>query len=196
MVLDNTFDLTQNGITVINSGGNGGVIKNLAAGSAGGNTFNRNNISVVTFLPNQYLQIRCNTTNNPNTLPLEYLRNWDNPLTFLSPLGNQGLPANSTQITNPAGNRFNKFNNTTNKEIKNSYLSYTYYSHKFTVATQEFVPVNAGGVNVLPQAPTCTTFAVCCPFDDCFGPTPPPGCTVYPQRIGAFDQQIASLQIE
>lgn len=204
-ILDNNFYRTGKGISVYNSSLNGGIIQRYTSGD--GNFFPRNNNAIFTFFPNSALTIRCNTTDN--NLPAVYGVNWDNNIQILNfvlsfPLAPQGAAAPlASQITIPAGNRFDVFPGTSKREIRSKY-SYTYYSHN-PVPNIEYVPFNStantaiSNVNIQPQAPGCSNFILCCPTDPCLGEGPfPPNspCNNFPQRIGDIDQQISSLQTE
>ena len=212
-ILDNSFNKTQTGIYVNNSFTNGGIIQRYI--NPNGNFFRRCSTSVSTNLRNINLKIRCNVTNNND--PNDYGINWYNSG---GKLANQGQPAAASQITNPAGNRFNVANFTSNcsaliathrREIKNAYgifytpvwppgppvfipLKYTYYSHNSPV---EYIPCNStNDVNrIITNAP-CPGFTQCCPTNPCLSATPPYWCHNNPNRIGDIDQQISFLQTE
>ncbi|MFH1320316.1 MAG: SBBP repeat-containing protein, partial [Bacteroidota bacterium] len=98
-ITDNNFDYIVDGISVNNSGMNGGIITDLIDSDLG-NEFTRCNRSMVAWQNNPELQITCNTF-NPE--PGDYYLNWQS----WGNLRNQGYPDKGTlDDTRPAGNKF------------------------------------------------------------------------------------------
>ncbi len=165
-IVDNTFTHLQYGISCNESKN----VASLIGYQAGGNTFTNCFLPIRTSGNNSMLNIRCNNFVN-STGGLDYSgKNWN----IQGSLPDQGQSGGATNITFPAGNRFNQLFPTLRKEINAStsvYFKYYPHTKNYTIPTK-YAP--GATFNIMTgTAPFTSVQAACTPSSTGGGCDPP-----------------------